>query len=521
MPKSSRFLSVLILIFVTSLIYTCGIIEPESKNGSLIIVLNQPDPNPLSKSLGELDAVQCIVKKGATTKYDQNLTKNGGYFEGDITELDPGNDYSVLLYGKNISNDIIRRGYQDQITVNAGKATTVNINWDEFTVTLVAPVDGSTSKDQTPAFDWNDVPGAALYELLVDNSSDFDSPVIGQNSLTSSNYLAPNPLADGSYYWKVRAKDSQGNWSGWSDTWSFSINQQLLAAPTQLLPANASVITDNQPTFDWDDVTDAAKYELLVAKTSDFSSPEIQQSALTSSNYTAANSLTEDSYYWKVRAQDSQDNWGAWSDSWTFTITAPPPAVPTLISPANESVIGNTSPDFDWNDVTNAVKYELMVDQTADFSSPAIQQSALTSSDYTATSSLSDGVYYWKVRAQDANSNWSDWSSSFIFTIDTRGPAEPTLVSPADNATISDNTPDFDWNEVSDAVSYELWVDNTADFTSPEIQQNRLTSSDYTATSSLSDDTYYWKVRCQDNLGNWNGWSDNWSFTISHHHQLI
>jgi len=205
-------------------LHTCGIMEPQSKNGSLVIVLDQPEQNnPLLKALGELSAVQCIVKKGATTKYDQNLTKNGSYFEGEVTDLDPGSDYSVLLYGKNVSSDIIRRGYQNQITVTVGKTTMVNITWDEFAPTLVSPLDGSTWSDNKPIFDWNDVIGATNYELLVDNSNDFSNPVIQQSTLDSSSYSATRSYPDGMYYWKVRSQDSQGNWGRWSSVWGFML----------------------------------------------------------------------------------------------------------------------------------------------------------------------------------------------------------------------------------------------------------------------------------------------------------
>ncbi|MBZ0180109.1 MAG: glycoside hydrolase, partial [Melioribacteraceae bacterium] len=42
--------------------------------------------------------------------------------------------------------------------------------------TLVSPTNGSTTSDQTPAFDWTNSTGATGYDLQVDNNSNFSSP---------------------------------------------------------------------------------------------------------------------------------------------------------------------------------------------------------------------------------------------------------------------------------------------------------------------------------------------------------
>ena len=89
------------------------------------------------------------------------------------------------------------------------------------------------------------------------------------------------------------------------------------------------------------------------------------------------------------------------------------------------------------------------------------------------------------------------------------------LISPAYGSIMTDNTPIFDWSDMSRASVYELIVDDSISFSSPEININNLSNSTYTVTSSLLDDTYYWKVRCGDSCGNWGSWSNPWSFTIS------
>ena len=84
-------------------------------------------------------------------------------------------------------------------------------------------------------------------------------------------------------------------------------------------------------------------------------------------------------------------------------------------------------------------------------------------------------------------------------------PSAPSLVAPASGAVTNDNTPTFDWTDVSDPslpVTYEILVDNNNAFSSPEISKQSLSSSDYTQATSLADGTYYWKVRATDGVGN-------------------
>jgi uncharacterized protein (TIGR02145 family) len=501
----------MLILIITA---NCGLFEPEKGPGSLQIVLVKQEETGLEKSDETLGSVQCTVKKGTETKFDGSLTKEGSSFHSEVTDLEPGSDYSVLLYGKNGGGEIVARGYQSGINVNAGKATTVQISWNAFKPTLSAPANGSTSNNNKPAFSWSSLSNATAYELMVDNNSNFASPEIDQTSLTTAGYTPTSSLTDGTNYWKVRCKDSLGNWGGWSEAWSFVVTTQGPNAPTLVSPANGSTTSSNKPAFDWSDVSGAAAYELIVDNSSGFGSPEIDQTSLTASNFTATSSLADGTYYWKVRCKDSIGNWGAWSGAWTVIIGTTGPNPPTLVSPSDGSATNNSTPSFDWSDVSGAVAYELIVDNSSGFGSPEIDQTSLTVSNHTTTASLFDGTYYWKVRCKDSIGNWGAWSGVWSLAIITVGPSAPTLVSPADGSTTNDNTPAFDWSDVSGAAAYELIVDNSSGFGSPEIDQTSLTASNYIATSSLADGTYYWKVRCKDNVGNWGAWSGVWSFTI-------
>jgi uncharacterized protein (TIGR02145 family) len=221
------FFCFLIVFFLCGI--QCGLFEPENGKGVLRIFLvkDDADDDHLEKTQESLSSVRCILKKGSSTVHDQEHSKVGSSFQIDIEELDPGDDYSILLYGRTIGGDIIGRGYREGVRVNSGEVTDVSLSWGGFRPVLNVPADGSTVTDNTPTFDWSDVSGAAEYELQADNSNSFTSPEINQSSLTISTYTPSGSLLDGIYYWRVRAKDSQGSWGSWSSMWSFTINGSI------------------------------------------------------------------------------------------------------------------------------------------------------------------------------------------------------------------------------------------------------------------------------------------------------
>ena len=409
--------SVLLILFIFVFVIRCGMFEPENRMGSMIINVTEDRGTDTLNKITVLSSVQCIVNKGSSKIYDEIITKQNGRFDVEITDLEPADNYSVLLYGKNSSSEVISRAYHSGITVKAGSETQVNMSWAGFQPLLFSPSNDTTITDNTPCFDWSDVSGASNYELQVDSKNNFSSPDIDKDNLTLSNYTVTNSLSDSTWYWRVRVKDSEGNWGNWSETWSFTIDTHGPSAPTLNLPANSSTITDNTPYFAWSSISGVSCYELEVDNISSFSNPEIHEISLTDSSYTASTLLVDGTYYWRVRAKDSNGTWGNWSSIWSFTINTQGPSAPTLNLPVNGSTISDNTPYFDWSDVSGASNYELQVDNMSNFSSPNIDQKNLTSSSYTAVSSLSDSTWYWRVRAKDSNGTWGNWSSTWNFTI--------------------------------------------------------------------------------------------------------
>jgi hypothetical protein len=116
------------------------------------------------------------------------------------------------------------------------------------------------------------------------------------------------------------------------------------------------------------------------------------------------------------------------------------PGTPTLVSPANGSATNDTTPTFSWSAVANATRYQVQIDNNADFSSPE-KNFHTTSISYTLSVGLAPGTYHWRVRGQNAASPCSfygPWSTVWRFTISGGAAAAPTpapTVAPVATAT--------------------------------------------------------------------------------------
>lgn len=280
--------------------------------------------------------------------------------------------------------------------------------------------------------------------------------------------------------------------------------------PLLQLPANnGNPLTNTTVNFDWSDVTTARMYELQSENDSTFNNPGVTR---TSSQYTPSSPLTPDTYYWRVRAQDEQSNWGSWSDVWRFTIQAE--TTPALcVSPTSlDFGSSETSKTFNITNCGNGTLTWTITDDSNWITVSPTSGSTTSETDViTVTvnrSGLSPGDYNGTVTV---NSNGGTEQVGVSMSVGVPDP--PTLLSPANGSIIITNTlTDFDWTDVATAIVYELQFENDSTLTNEAVT---VTSSQYTPSSSLTPDTYYWRVRARDNNGNRGDWSEVWSFTIS------
>jgi hypothetical protein len=92
--------------------------------------------------------------------------------------------------------------------------------------TLLTPADAVGTPLRDITFSWSPVVGAKTYEIQISPNGDWDNNVIHDATVESTKYTLSTNLDNGSYYWRVRAKDAKGtpNNGGWSIERQFTRN---------------------------------------------------------------------------------------------------------------------------------------------------------------------------------------------------------------------------------------------------------------------------------------------------------
>ena len=104
----------------------------------------------------------------------------------------------------------------------------------------------------------------------------------------------------------------------------------------------------------------------------------------------------------------------------TFSFTLPavnPPSAPALISPVNGATGQTLTPLLDWSDISGTTSYKLQVSDNSSFTGYLINDSTLTSSQYTVGTGVLqyNMTYYWRVYALNSGGS-SPASTVFSFS---------------------------------------------------------------------------------------------------------
>jgi hypothetical protein len=201
----------------------CGIFDPGPSPGTLKIIFDESDTNAQLKksSGGVLSAAQVIIEKRNSVAYVDFLKKAGNVFHTEITSLQPGHDYSVTLYGRHdISYYIATSAHQSDVSITEGDETLVKLSWSPFITTLSSPDLGDTLTGDYIHLEWEPVPGANKYHLIVDDDNFFTNPCIDNTRDDNQVTINFESFPEGTYFWRVQCI---GSWKS-----KETLNSQLL-----------------------------------------------------------------------------------------------------------------------------------------------------------------------------------------------------------------------------------------------------------------------------------------------------
>lgn len=381
---------------------------------------------------------------------------------------------------------------------------------------LTSPKTGYKTNTSSFLLTWNSVVDAEKYELQVGSDSGFVNIV--QDQYISGTSFSNAVTSDGIYYWRVRGISASNSAGKWSSSYNFTLDTTPPVIPVLSKPLNTSSVVGN-PTFIWLPSPTATKYQMQYEYTIDgntetyaYRSPVITKT----SNIAATVPSDSIVIYWQVRAADALDNWSAWSNEFSTTVLPPIPTIPKLSAPKTNAITNNSTPELSWNPVNFATAYTLQISTLSSFTSLIVEYSGLTTISK-VVDSLSDGKYFWRVKAINSLAQSSKWSSPYSLTIDTANPLAPTPSKPIDGSSVIGN-PTFQWLPSLTAVKYQVeyaYTNDgnpaTYDYLSNEIL-NKVTH--IPTVIPTANATIYWQVRAADAANNWSDWSTVSSVTI-------
>jgi hypothetical protein len=341
----------------------------------------------------------------------------------------------------------------------------------------LSPADG-VSVQAVPSFSWRQVRHAAKYEFQASADPAFKSIVLGQGkgSFFTRNTSASitKALPDGSYYWRVRAIDGRDRAGRWSTV--RSIRKRWTSTPALLGPPTGSAVSYPRTPLilRWEPVRGAYKYLLRIATDPGLSNsvfgPRIPSIETSGTVFAMPIALAPGRYYWAVAPVDSQKHPGTQSAVRSFVWAWPTQTTPrvTDIDPDPRVM----DPQFSWDPVPGAARYEVEVNPSADFAvgSRVCCDERVVGTSHSPLRLLPNNTYFWRVRAIDLDGNAGVWNQGPTFKkdFDDVDPAIPNLrvrdnVADSTPATNGLGLPETDapvlsWSPVHGASSYEVNV---------------------------------------------------------------
>jgi hypothetical protein len=300
------------------------------------------------------------------------------------------------------------------------------------------------------------------------------------------------------------------------------------------LPVHQSVQTTVLPSLSWEvsadvDAEDASlSYRLQLDDDPAFGSPLINKVVGSGTTYAVqvGDGLVDNStYYWRVYAKDSHGDSTLSNSQILYTnALAQDPTISSIDVPSGTERVA--ADNLVWTafdpDPNESLSYDLMVDNNSDFSSPEISMTGIASNTVTLSgltgfgALVDDGIYYWKVRAEDALGAYSPFSvatNNFFYNPTNDAPTTPVLSLPANATTVvpSDEltftSTDADQQGLTpDVPTFTVEISQNAGFTaviSTSIGKSSgvLLSALNNFGSLVNGNTYYWRATARDPHG--------------------
>ncbi|WP_336772437.1 OmpL47-type beta-barrel domain-containing protein [Paenibacillus sp. MMO-58] len=190
----------------------------------------------------------------------------------------------------------------------------------------------------------------------------------------------------------------------------------------------------------------------------------------------------------------------------TVRIDRTPPLLPVVLTPENNEVTSDNTPEISGTAEANAEITIKIDDQTL----PAVITDGAGKWKVQPVSPLADGIHHVLVTIRDSVGNTSADSAQLVFTIDSTAPAAPIIEAPANGAITGSSKPLLQ-GQAEAGSKVTIYIDDSA-VTTINTRENGIWS--YPLTEALKDGVHMAKAVAEDSVGNVSGDSNSVSWTI-------
>lgn len=227
--------------------------------------------------------------------------------------------------------------------------------------------------------------------------------IIAQANADGTQLRIPN-LADGTYWLRVRAIDAQGL-QGQEASTRFVLKAHPVA-PMLIGPANNGKVRGEVPKFAWNEVSEADKSHLQLAKDRQFHALVSDQAGMSGQSFTPEQALPVGEYFWRVASVKGADDQGPWGDVRVLRVLPPtaPPTPPAFTKGRMAS---------SW-DAEPGQTFDYQLASSKNFAKPVVD---LKLSEPKVDIAMPEpGKYYVRLRAIDADGYVGPWTPTQSFT---------------------------------------------------------------------------------------------------------
>lgn len=289
---------------------------------------------------------------------------------------------------------------------------------DDRKVILLAPSDGTETKDYAQTFWWEEVEDALSYRLQVVTPGFEHTTKLVLDTVVKKSTKFKITLDPAKYEWRVKAQNGSSATPYTTAVFTIyptSITEQKVQLD---VPLNNTITNQSGITFKWLKLFGAEKYRIQLDNSGNsFSDETTLFLDKTVSNLEYTVTLDKDkTYQWRVKGLNGAVE-SKWSSIQNITYDATPPPIVELSSPMNNASVASPV-SIKWLASTGAKKYILYC-YKGDPGQPYNNTFPLTTTSlsYNFTSTLTGEKILWEVKAVDEAGNVSTKSELRSFTI--------------------------------------------------------------------------------------------------------